>query len=145
MLPVLERITDTYQEYSNRDNANSINNALKFVNEQLAIIKKRQQISQIENLMHLNLLMALAMKLVQSIQHYLTHFHHHCLDLLKNIDPLSELAAINKELTRNRQFFTENDPSIQRLQKTPGNSSIYRSNRWRIDFHCKRRIKKTQS
>ena len=35
----------------------------------------------------------------------------------KNIDPLSELAAINKELTRNRQFFTENDPSIQRLQR----------------------------
>ena len=30
ILPVLQRITKTYQEYSNRDNANSINNALKF-------------------------------------------------------------------------------------------------------------------
>ena len=35
----------------------------------------------------------------------------------KVTDPLVELAGINKELTRLRQFFTENDPSVQRLQK----------------------------
>ena len=28
-----------------------------------------------------------------------------------------ELAAINKELTRKHQFFTDADPSVQRLQK----------------------------
>ena len=34
VLPVLEKITKTYQEYSNRDKANSINNGLKFADEQ---------------------------------------------------------------------------------------------------------------
>ena len=35
----------------------------------------------------------------------------------KGRDPLSELAEINKELTRRLQFFTEEDPSIERLKK----------------------------
>ena len=35
----------------------------------------------------------------------------------KVLDPLAELAAINKELTKRLQFFTEADPSVERLQK----------------------------
>ena len=116
VLPVLERITDTYQEYSNRDNANSINNALKFVNEQLTIIRKTANISNRK---------LDAFKFTYGISDEASAVNPTLFNALssplprssKNIDPLSELAAINKELTRNRQFFTGNDPSIQRLQK----------------------------
>ena len=41
VLPVLERISKTYQEYSNRDNANSINNALKFASEQSELLRAK--------------------------------------------------------------------------------------------------------
>ena len=48
VLPVLERITKTYQEYSNRDNANSINNGLKFAVEQSEVLRAKAKDSNLK-------------------------------------------------------------------------------------------------
>ena len=41
ILPVLERITKAYQDYSNRDNVNAIDNGLKFAVEQSDILREK--------------------------------------------------------------------------------------------------------
>ena len=116
VLPVLERITKTYQEYSNRDNANSINNGLNFAGKQSEILRAKAKnsnrkldafkftygISDDASLINVPQLDKLSYPLPQASQ---------------GRDPLAELAAINKELTRRRQFLTDADPSVQRLQK----------------------------
>ena len=116
ILPVLKRITNTYQTYSNRDSAKSINNSLTFAKEQSNILRRKSQESNREldefkftygisdddtqiNLPGIN-------KLISPLP-----------QVPKALDPLAELGAINKELTRKLQFFTENDPSVKRLQK----------------------------
>ena len=116
VLPVLERITKTYQEYSNRDNANSINNGLKFASEQSEILKAKAKDSNrkldafkftygISN-------DALTIKLPQ-----LNKLPSPLPQSTQGRGPLAELAAINKELTRRGQFLTDVDPSVQRLHK----------------------------
>ena len=41
ILPVLKRITDTYQEYSNRDSTRAINNAVIFTTKQSKLLKSK--------------------------------------------------------------------------------------------------------
>ena len=116
VLPVLEKITKTYQEYSNLDNSNSINNGLKFASEQSEILKAKAKDSNRK---------LDAFKFTYGISDDASSINVPQLDKLSSPlpqasqgrDPLGELAAINKELTRRRQFLTDNDPSIQRLQK----------------------------
>ena len=116
VFPVLEKISKAYQEYSNLDNATSINNALKFAAEQSEILKAKAKdsnrrfdsfkftygISDNESSINIPQIDQLSSPLPQTSQ---------------AIDPLGELAAIKKELTRRRQFLTDADPSVQRLQK----------------------------
>ena len=116
LLPVLKLIGNTYQEYSNRDNAKSIDNALKFTYKQSIALKTQAMesnrrldafkftygIKDDSNEINSPLLKRLATPLPQTS---------------RDTGPLAELAAINKELTRRLQFFTESDPSIVRLQK----------------------------
>ena len=119
VLPVLERITKTYQEYSNRDNAVSINNALKFAHEQSKILRGKAKDSNRK---------LDAFKLTYGIRDDAVAINLPEIDKLssplpqaaKARDPLATLAAINKELTRRRQFLTDADPSVQRLQKERG-------------------------
>ena len=116
VLPVLERITKTYQEYSNRDNANSINNALRFAREQSDILRAKAKDSNRK---------LDAFKFTYGISDDTGILNSPQLDKLSSplpeasqaSDPLEILSAINKELTRRRQFFTDTDPSVQRLQK----------------------------
>ena len=122
VLPVLNQITKTYQEYSNRDSADTINNGLKFAGEQSEILRAKAKDSNRK---------LDAFKFTYGISDsagsvYLPQFDQLSspIPLSSRIpqtsqggDPLAELAAINKELTRRRQFLTEADPSIQRLQK----------------------------
>ena len=116
LLPVLERITKTYQEYSNRDSAKSINNALKFAGEQSDILRAKAKDSNRK---------FDSFKLTHGISDdagdvnlpQLNKLSYPLPQASKGRDPLAELAAINKELTRQRQFFTDADPSVQRLQK----------------------------
>ena len=113
---VLERITKTYQEYSNLDNANSINNAVRFASEQAEILRGKAKNSNRK---------LDAFKFTYGIRDYANSNNAPQLNTLSSPlqqitqekDPLGELAAINKELTRQRQFLTDLDPSIQRLQK----------------------------
>ena len=116
ILPVLERITKTYQEYSNLDNATSINNALNFAYEQSEALRETAKSSNRK---------LDAYKFTYGISDDATTINSVELNKLssplpsvpKSIDPLSELATINKELARRRQFFTEDDPSVKRLHK----------------------------
>ena len=116
VLPVLERITKTYQEYSNRDNANSINDGLKFAGEQSKILRAKAKDSNRK---------LDAFKFTYGISSNANSVNVPQLDRLTfpaqqpslEGDPLTELAAINKELTRRSQFLTDADPSVQRLQK----------------------------
>ena len=116
VLPVLERITNTYQEYSNRDNAKAIDNALKFAREQSKILRDKAKRSnrQLD-----------AFKFTYGISDDPSEINSPRLNKLKSSlpqvskvrDPLAELAAFNKELTRRRKFFTDEDPSVLRLLK----------------------------
>ena len=116
LLPVLEKITKTYQEYSNRDNANSISNGLKFASEQSEILRESARDSN----RRLD-----AFKFTYGINDTAVSINLPEIDKLSSTlpgisqgrSPLSELAEINKELTRRRQFLTDADPSVQRLQK----------------------------
>lgn len=116
ILPVLNQITNTYQAYSNRDSSKSINNGLTFAKQQSNILRKKAQesnrkldefkftygISDDDTQINLPGINKLTSPLPQAPQ---------------GLDPLAELGAINKELTRKRQFFTEEDPSVKRLRK----------------------------
>ena len=116
VLPVLEKITKTYQDYSNRDSTNSINNALRFANRQSDILRTKAKDSNRK---------LDAFKFTYGISDNTSEITLPQLDKLssplpqvpKAIDPLSTLATINKDLTRRRQFFTNEDPSVQRLLK----------------------------
>ena len=116
VLPVLNKITKTYQEYSNQDNANSINNGLDFASQQSEILKAKAKDSNRK---------LDAFKFTYGINDVANSIDVPQLDKLSSslpkisqgIDPLAELAAINKELTRRRQFLTKEDPSVKRLQK----------------------------
>ena len=116
VLPVLKKITKTYQEYSNRDKANSINNGLKFTGEQSQILRAKAKDSNRK---------LDAFKFTYGIIDSSDSIDVPQLGKLSSPlpktsegrDPLAELAAINKELTRQRQFLTDADPSVQRLQK----------------------------
>ena len=116
VLPVLQKITMTYQEYSNRDNANSIDNGLKFASEQSKILRKKARDSN-RNLD--------AFKFTYGINDTSDSINLPQLDKLlsplpqasQGSEPLAELASINKELTRRLQYLTEADPSVQRLRK----------------------------
>ena len=116
VLPVLEKISKTYQEYSNRDNTKSINNALEFASKQTDILRDKAKDSNRK---------LDAFKFTYGISNDADGMNLKRVDKLssplpqvpKGGDPLSELTAINKELTRRRQFLTDVDPSISRLQK----------------------------
>ena len=116
VLPVLERITKTYQEYSNRDKANSINNGLKFAGEQSQILRAKAKDSNRK---------LDAFKFTYGISDGASSINVLELNKLSSPlpqtspagDPLAELASINKQLTRRRLFLTDADPSVQRLQK----------------------------
>ena len=111
ILPVLEKITAAYQEYSNRDSAKSLNNALRFAAEQSKILKERAKDSNRK---------LDAFKFTYGINDNAGEIESLSSPLpqvSKVLDPLAELAAINKELTKRLQFFTEADPSVERLQK----------------------------
>ena len=124
VLPVLERITKTYQEYSNRDNANSISNGLKFASEQSQILRAKANDSNrkldafkftygISDAPNSGI--SVAANAFNAPQ--LNRFSSPLPQASQVEDPLTELAAINKQLTRRRQFLTDADPSVQRLQK----------------------------
>ena len=116
VLPVLEKITTTYQEYSKRDNANSIDNALKFANEQSVALGQMAKESN-RKLDVFKFTYGIRDQLNEVNPTDLTKLSSPLPSIPKSADPLAELAVINKELTRRRQFFTEGDPSIKRLQK----------------------------
>ena len=116
ILPVLNQITNTYQTYSNRDSSKAINNGLTFAKQQSKILGEKAQesnrkldefkftygISDNDGQINLTGINKLSSPLPQAP---------------KELDPLAELGAINKELTRRLQFFTGEDPSIKRLHK----------------------------
>lgn len=116
ILPVLEQITKTYQTYSNRDSSKSINNGLTFAKDQSDKLRKKAQ----ESNRKLD-----EFKFTYGISDDDTQINLPGIDKLtsplpqapKGLDPLAELGAINKELTRKLQFFTEEDPSVKRLRK----------------------------
>ena len=108
VLAVLNKISQTYQKYSNRDSANSIDNALKFATKQSKILQKKAKDSNRK---------LDVFKFTYGISDNATGQISPLPQVSRARDPLTALAAINKELTRRRQFFTDADPSVQRLQK----------------------------
>ena len=87
VLPVLQKITMTYQEYSNRDNANSIDSALKFADEQSKILRKKQEIP-IEILTLSNSHTVSMILQIRSIYPSSTSFYLHCHRPLKEVNLL---------------------------------------------------------
>ena len=122
VLPVLKKITETYQEYSNRDSANSIDNGLKFASKQSGILREKAKNSN-RKLDAFKFTYGIS---VDASSTYLPQSNKFSApsqlssplpQTTQGIDPLAELAAVNKELSRRSQFFTSADPSVQRLQK----------------------------
>ena len=116
VLPVLKRITETYQEYSNRDNANSIKNGLKFAGEQTKILRAKAKNSN-RKLDSFKFTYGISDEIGSINLPQVNKMSSPLPQASKGGEPLAELAAINKELTRRRQFLKEEDPSVQRLQK----------------------------
>ena len=116
VLPVLKRITDTYQEYSNRDSSKSLNNALLFAEEQSVILRRKAKESN-RQLDTFKFTYGISNDAAEINSPQLNKLSSPLPQVSKGRDPLAELAGINKELTRRLQFFTEDDPSIKRLQK----------------------------
>ena len=116
ILPVLERITKAYQKYSKRDKANSINNALKFAETQSIILKARAKDSN-RRLDAYKFTYGINDDAFGKDNAPIKPFAYPSPQISKTTDPLAELALINKELTRQRQFLTDAEPSIIRLQK----------------------------
>ena len=122
VLPVLKKITKAYQDYSNRDNANSINNGLKFASRQSEILREKAKNSNRKldafKFTYGITSNAIPLNIGQSSQFSIPlRFSSPLPQTTQDKDPLEELSAINKELTRRSQFLTEADPSIQRLKK----------------------------
>ena len=116
ILPVLQRITKTYQEYSNRDKAKSINNALIFAKNQSILLKSKAKESN-RKLDSYKLTYGLTDKADGVSLPKFRKLSSPFPKTAQSHDPLGELAAINKEITRRLQFFTESDPSVERLKQ----------------------------
>ena len=125
ILPVLERISKTYQVYSGRDRSESLQNGLSYAREQVAQFRQKAEASN----------RALdAYRIRYGIEAGGGSITAGGVDLSSLIqgglaasggssgvksqgDPLAQLAAINQELIRRRQTFTDNDPSIAALTR----------------------------
>lgn len=134
VLPTLKQITNAYQTYSNRDSTNSIDNGLIFAEAQSKILRRKAQESYRrldefrfthgirDNTSNsgtsLNLPLGINFNLAQN---YPAQFGKLAPsgspDFPEAEEPLNELGAINKELTRKLLFFKEADPYIKRLRK----------------------------
>jgi len=116
ILPVLNLISDTYQDYSKKDSNQSIDNGLRFAKEQSIILQIKAKESN-RKLDEFKFTYGIAGSDTQVNPAALEKLTSPLSQSAQGLDPLSELAAINKELTRRLQFFTKEDPSIKRLQK----------------------------
>ena len=130
VLPVMQQISQAYQAYSGRDRSESLRNALTYTQEQVARFRQKAQASN----------RALdAFRIRYGISTDGGTIQAGGLDLSSLIsgssisgssisvaptggssvkslgNPLGQLAAINQELIRRRQTFTDNDPSIAAL------------------------------
>ena len=116
VLPVLDKITAIYQQYSNRDDTNSISKSLKFVIEQAKTLRDKAKESN-RSLDAFKFTYGISDDALTVNLTQLEKLSSPLQTVSKRIGPLDELSAINKELARRRQYFTESDLSVQRLQK----------------------------
>ena len=116
ILPVLKKISTTYQDYSNRDKNTSINNALNFTRQQTISLRAKAKDSN-RKLDEFKFTYGIRDDSNHVYQPQLNKLSSPLPQVTKDRDPLATLASINKELSRRRQFLTDKDPSIQRLQK----------------------------
>ena len=128
IIPTLKQITNAYQKYSNRDSTNSIDNGLIFAEAQSKILRRKAQESYRkldefkftygirENASNGSTKLDLQQVFTNPAQ-FAKPLPSGSPELPGAGEPLSDLGAINKELTRKLLFFKEADPSIKRLQK----------------------------
>jgi len=125
VLPVMQQISQAYQAYSGRDRSESLRNALTYTQEQVARFRQKAQASnraldafrirygistdggtiQAGGLDLSNLSSGASIAVAPSAGS----------SVKTQGDPLGQLAAINQDLIRRRQTFTDNDPSIAAL------------------------------
>ena len=129
ILPILDMMSKTYQDYSKSERDNNIKKGIKYANEQLANFKEKSKISnrnvdfyELEyginkgtkypgNVSALTGRFSAIPEILSTGGSILSEA-----DAPEN-DVLTKLGQINLELVRRRQYFKESDKSIQNLLK----------------------------
>jgi succinoglycan biosynthesis transport protein ExoP len=133
ILPVLREVSDTYQAYSSQERTESLRNGLAFAQQQLN--RFRSQAEQSNRALDSfrirygiaatgNTVSGGSVDVGKLLNQSATDVQGSAIQIQGGSsgsapsskgDPLGQLAAINQELIRARQTFTDNDPSIQAL------------------------------
>ena len=133
IIPILDKISNTYQDYSKSDTERAINSGIIYSNKQLLEFKEKSRLSSRKldfykmkyginantNLQNgtpnnnkiLNDMLSLNDVFPSGT---ITNGSN---DLISYDSPLSKLSGINQELFKRRQYFKETDDSIQNLLK----------------------------
>lgn len=132
ILPVLRDVSNTYQAYSSKERSESLRNGLAFAQEQLNRFRQKSEQSN-RALDSFRIRYGIAsnggslsggsVDVGKLLNQSATGFTGSAVQIQGNSssaptakgDPLGQLAAINQELIRARQTFTDKDPSIQAL------------------------------
>ena len=134
VLPVMQQISQAYQQYSGRDRSESISNGLSYSKDQVAQFRKKAAASS-RALDAFSIRYGITSKgdSISSsgidVEKLLNSWGSNTgslLDLQSQSnggssglqaqgDPLSQLAGVNKELIRRQQQFTNRDPGVQAL------------------------------
>ncbi len=138
VLPVLQRISAAYQSYSGRDRSESLSRGLSYVTQQVARLRKETEASnRALDAFSIRYGIASSGGSISSagldISRLLSSSNGRSQDagamvntggsttrsstISSQGDALGQLAAINQELIRRQQQFTERDPAIQALQR----------------------------
>lgn len=130
IIPILEKISEAYQDYSKSDKERAINRDIIYSNKQLLEFKEKSKLSSRELDFYkmkygINATTTLSngtsnnSKLFTETLSVNDMFPSGSItngnDLINYDSPLSKLSGINQELFKRRQYFKENDDSIQNL------------------------------
>jgi len=133
ILPVLQDVSDTYQAYSSQERSESLRNGLAFAQDQLNQFRsKAKQSNRALDSFRIRYGIAStggsisggSVDVAKLLNQSATGLTGSAVQIqgggsgmqpAAKGDPLGQLAAINQELIRARQTFTDNDPGIQAL------------------------------
>ena len=125
ILPILDKISKKYQEYSKSDLERSINKGIIYSNKQLLEFKEKSRLSHRKldfYKMKYGISASTKLDIESPNNSYLSDKKGTDMSSFEGMtnggySPLSKLSGINQELFRRRQYFQETDKSIQNLLK----------------------------